>query len=224
MRLQVAVPTGGSGEDQGAGWVMTSSQTVNGSPQAGRCASGRPVIARRLVAQVRAVALGSLTLLGLGFPWCAAGSEQAMQPGDGLSAVQVTTDKSSYGLGEPIVVTIVNSLSVPIYALSGQTYCTIVTVQRSEDGRWSTERRCLAFAPPGWTEIVPGRRTPVEVKSGLAFDRPLAPGRHRVLFTFNIGSPGGSSATVFSSEFLISDASRVPSITARTSGSHRQIG
>jgi hypothetical protein len=203
------------------GWGMASQI---GAARIGRVAASGLSLIHGLTPRMMAVALGSLAFLGSRVLGCALGSEDAMHSGANVSTVQVTTDKLNYRPAEPIIVSIVNPLSVPIYALSGQTYCTIVTAQRSEDGQWSAEGRCLAFAPPGWTEIVPGGRTPVEVKPRLAFDRPLAPGRHRVLFTFNIGSPGGSSATVFSPEFLISDASGVPSMTARTSGSHRQIG
>jgi hypothetical protein len=155
------------------------------------------------------VVLASLTIIGWGSLHCAAGEESAH--------VQVTTDKSSYRTAEPIVATVVNGLSVPIYALSGRTYCTIVTLQRSEDGQWSAEGRCLVSGPPGWVAIPAGGRTLVEVKPRLPADRPLAPGRHRAMLSFNVGSTTGASATVFSSEFVISDLGRGPLTTALTS-------
>ena len=121
------------------------------------------------------------------------------------SAVKVSTDKSSYDPGEMIVVSIVNTLSVPIYALTGQTYCTIVTVQRSVDGEWKSEGPCQSYAPPGWVEIGAGGTTRIEVMPRLHADQPLASGRCRAQLTFKVGSTNGRSATVFSSEFLISN-------------------
>ena len=121
------------------------------------------------------------------------------------SAVAVTTDKSGYNPGEMIVVTIVNALSVPIFALTGQTYCTIVTVQRSVDGEWKSEGTCQSYAPPVWVEIAAGGTTRVEVMPGLPADQPLAAGRCRAKLTFKVGSTNGRRATVLSSEFLISN-------------------
>jgi len=174
---------------------------------------GEPIqitIRNDLIPQVIAVVLGFLMLLGSGLLKCSAGSEEAMHPGEGPLAVHVTTDKSNFRSGDPIVVTIVNSLSVPIYALTGQTYCLIVTMQRSIEGQWSAEGRCLVFAPPGWVEIAADGHTLVEVKPHLPSDQPLAPGRYRVMLTFKEGSTSGPSATVFSSEFLISDSGHGP--------------
>jgi hypothetical protein len=199
----------GSGEDRATRWVMTS-QTVEGLPQPSRYAAGCPPLVYSLILKVIQVMLGSLMLLGSGLLRCTVGSEEAMPPREGPSPVYVTTDKSSYRSGESIIVNVVNSLSVPIYALTGQTYCTIVTVQRSVEGQWSAEGRCLVFAPPGWVEIAAGGHTVVEVRPRLPSDRPLAPGRYRVMLSFKAGSTSGPSATVFSSEFLISDPGHVP--------------
>ena len=204
-----ATPARESGEDRATRWVMTS-QTVDGSPQPSRYAVGRPPLVHSLILKVIQVMLGSLMLLGSGLLRCTVGSEEAMHPGEGPSPVYVTTDKSSYRSGESIIVNVMNSLSVPIYALTGQTYCTIVTVQRSVEGQWSAEGRCLVFAPPGWVEIAAGGHILVEVRPRLPSDRPLAPGRYRVMLSFTAGSTSGPSATVFSSEFLISDPGHVP--------------
>ena len=123
-----------------------------------------------------------------------------------LSCVTVTTDKSRYDPGEPVGVSIMNTLSVPIYVLTGQTYCTIVTVQRSLDGEWKPEGPCQSFAPPGWLTIAPGDTTRIELKPRLAADQALASGRYRAKLTFRLGSINGQSSTVFSLEFLVSNA------------------
>jgi hypothetical protein len=120
------------------------------------------------------------------------------------SAVKVSTDKSSYDPGEMIAVSIVNTLSVPIYALTGQTYCTIVTVERSINSKWKSEGACQSYAPPGWVEIAAGATTKIEVMPRLPADQPLPAGRYRARLTFKVGSTNGRSATVLSSEVLIS--------------------
>ena len=122
------------------------------------------------------------------------------------SAVVVTTDKSAYDQGEMIEVTITNTFSAPIYALTGQTYCTIVTLQRNVDGAWKPEGPCQSYAPPGWVKIAAGATTRVQVKAGLPADQPLAAGRYQAKLTFNVGSTSGRPASAVSSEFLINVA------------------
>jgi hypothetical protein len=117
--------------------------------------------------------------------------------------VGVTTDKSSYRPGEPIVVTVDNQLSVPVYALTGQTYCTVVTAERRVDDAWRAEGRCMVGGPPGWREIPPQQLTRVEVNPGIALDEPLPPGRYRVVFTFRPKSTAEPSAAVIAKEFII---------------------
>jgi hypothetical protein len=137
--------------------------------------------------------IGAPTVQGAGV---GRGSESARDVG-------VTTDKFSYRPGEPIVVTLDNQLSVPVYALTGQTYCTVVTAERRVDDAWTTENRCMVGGPPGWREIPPLQITRVQVKPGIALDEPLPPGRYRVVFTFRPKSTGEPSATVTSKEFII---------------------
>lgn len=134
------------------------------------------------------------------------------------SRVSVSTNLPTYTLGETIIVTIRHDLAVPIYALTGQTYCTIVTIQRQVAAEWIAEGRCLAFGPPGWIEIPPNAPSAVDVRPRLPSDRALAPGRHRVVFAFRVGSSSGAVATVFSPEFLISGLGRIPPMGVGTPG------
>jgi hypothetical protein len=120
--------------------------------------------------------------------------------------VKASTDKSNYHPGETIIVAIANTLSLPIYALTGQTYCTIVTVERIIDSEWNSQGACQSYAPPGWVKIASGTTTRIEVMPRLPNDQPLAAGRCRVKFTFKVRSTNGRSDTVFSSEFLIRNA------------------
>jgi hypothetical protein len=67
----------------------------------------------------------------------------------GLEGVAIATDHNVYGTGDVVVVTVHNGLQIPIFGLTGRTYCTIVSVQRKEDRAWREQGGCLAGAPPG---------------------------------------------------------------------------
>jgi hypothetical protein len=82
-------------------------------------------------------------LLSSGFPV----AETAARAGNALTTVRVLTDKSLYSRGEPIVITIHNDLTTFIYAPPGAPYCSVITVQRLEGGKWLPEKSCVASAP-----------------------------------------------------------------------------
>jgi len=121
------------------------------------------------------------------------------------SSVQIASDKSNYRQGEVVLVQIKNDLASSIYALSGQTYCTIVTVERFVNEQWNAEGRCRVLGPPGWVEIAASDTLSVKIKPILPSDQILTPGRHRAKLTFNVGSRSGSTQTGFSSDFKINN-------------------
>lgn len=125
-------------------------------------------------------------------------------PVAGAPDVVVTTDKLSYQFRDTIIVTITNNLSVSIYAVAGQTYCTIVSLERRSDDQWHREGACAVGAPPGFMAVAAGAQRRVEVAPATAFDRHLVPGSYRVAFSFFIGSTAGPQETVHSPDFVIS--------------------
>jgi hypothetical protein len=60
-----------------------------------------------------------------------------------LSAVRVLTNKATYGRGERIVVTIHNELTTFLYAPRREPYCSVISVQRLEAGKWVSEEACM---------------------------------------------------------------------------------
>jgi hypothetical protein len=121
------------------------------------------------------------------------------------SGVEVATDKSDYQVGESIVVTITNPLSDAIYALTGQSYCTIVSAQRLVNDEWQLAGTCAAATPPEYLEIAPHSETVVKLAPQLAVDQALAGGEYRIRFIYRTGSRDGPDATAFSSPFTISE-------------------
>ena len=82
-------------------------------------------------------------LLSSGFPV----AETTARAGDVLPIVRVLTDKSTYSRGEPMVITIHNDLTTFIYAPPGAPYCSVITVQRLEAGKWVPQESCVTQLP-----------------------------------------------------------------------------
>ena len=128
----------------------------------------------------------------------------AVTASQGSPTVQLLTDRATYRYADPVIVTIINGFSVPVYGLTGRTYCTIVTLQRNLDrDAWAEAGHCVVSGPPGWIEIPADGRTDVEVRPLLPADRPLEPGRYRAALTFQLGSTSGPATTTYSPEFVI---------------------
>jgi hypothetical protein len=88
--------------------------------------------------------------------------ETLAHAGDVLPAVRVLTDKTTYARRERIVITIHNELGTFLYAPSGQPYCSVISVQRLEAGKWVAKDSCVTPArsnPPSVIVIAPRSMT-----------------------------------------------------------------
>jgi hypothetical protein len=74
--------------------------------------------------------------------------------GDVLLAVRVLTDKATYTRGERIVVTIHNELTTFLYAPSGQPYCSVISAQRLEAGKWVAKDSCVTPARSNLASVI----------------------------------------------------------------------
>jgi hypothetical protein len=90
-------------------------------------------------------------------------------------AVFVEVGASSFARATPIRATIQNRLSGPVYGLSGQSFCTILDVQKLEGGEWKSQARCVAGAPPVPIRIEPNSDIVIELEPKLANEQPLEP-------------------------------------------------
>ena len=117
--------------------------------------------------------------------------------------VAVATNQDLYASGEEVIVSVHNGLEVSIFGLTGHTYCTIVSLERKNDGAWQEQGKCLAGAPPGWVEIPAGACHTVALAPRLFEDRPLPEGRYRAAFWFKLESTSGADAVAYAPEFFV---------------------
>ena len=106
--------------------------------------------------------------------------------GDVLPAVRVLTDKAAYARGERIVVTIHNELTKFLYAPPREPYCSVISVQRLEAGKWVPKESCvtsvpsdppsvIAIAPQSWTRGTLGETTLGPKPQGPIVSEPVNP-------------------------------------------------
>jgi hypothetical protein len=114
-------------------------------------------------------------------PWMGA----MQQPGQiSHTDVQVATDTLSYVAGQPLIIAVRNGLSAPIYLLGGQTYCSMVGVQRLEGDQWQPVGQCppgepltyLPIAAGGEHTITVDPRTRTARVNGPTVSAPVTPG------------------------------------------------
>jgi hypothetical protein len=106
--------------------------------------------------------------------------------GEVLPIVRVLTDKANYSRGERIVITIHNELATFLYAPSGQPYCSVVSLQRLEAGKWVAKDVCasparsspssvIAIAPRSTTWGTLGEGAPGQKPQGSIVSEPVKP-------------------------------------------------
>ena len=116
----------------------------------------------------------------------------------------MTTDRSTYRRGDTVLVSKTNGSSEMIRGQTGQTYCTIVSVERYVDGPWQMQGRGVAAGgPPGFVPIEAGGEMTVGVFPRLPSDRELVEGRYRIEFIFLVGSTSAPPQTAHSEEFTV---------------------
>jgi len=104
--------------------------------------------------------------------------ETLAHAGDVLPAVRVLTDKATYARRERIIVTIHNELKTFLYAPSRQPYCSVISVQRLEGGKWVPKESCVTPVPsdlPSVIAIAPQSRTRGTLGEGARGQKPQGP-------------------------------------------------
>ena len=120
------------------------------------------------------------------------------------SKVRIRATKESFRSGDPVVTVIRNKRSKSITATSGQTLCTIVTLQRRSGNDWQTEGPCEEGAPPGNVRIEPHSKVRVRIGEREG-DDDLPTGTYRAVFRYRIGNSERPSYISYSETFKITD-------------------
>ncbi len=119
--------------------------------------------------------------------------------------VTVAVDKAQYAPSDTITVTITNGLAMTIATTDHQTNCTIVTLERLDNGQWRPEGMCRLMTPTRVVPISPGAAT--QPLSVTAWPR----GTYRAVFryftraddTLTPGTVPSEGAEVYSAAFAI---------------------
>lgn len=128
--------------------------------------------------------------------------------------VRIATDHSVYKPTDAIAVSVLNTLSQPIYALDTRSGCSILDLQMQVNGQWqaATVARCPLGRPAMIVTIASQNRYTVTIRStfgmpgtsGVTFPT----GTYRLLLTYSTTSDGRSitanGVTIMSETFTVS--------------------
>jgi hypothetical protein len=141
----------------------------------------------------------------LGFVSQGSSQEMTICAGPEQPNVVITTQKDAYCREDPIAITIRNESSSAIFVTSGQTFCTILSLEKRENDSWRMAGRCLAGAPPGIISIPAREELVISLGPNSHFYVPIAPGRYRVALAFAHSADGLDRRVAYSREFDILD-------------------
>jgi hypothetical protein len=122
--------------------------------------------------------------------------------------VTVVLDTDGYAMGQKIRVTVHNGNDRPAYTEDFKTACSIVILQRKDNGGWADITGCALGRPTMTVTIQPGSTDPIELdpasfhlKSGPA----VTAGTYRVKFTYRTEPEitGADPFTAYSPEFPV---------------------
>jgi hypothetical protein len=113
--------------------------------------------------------------------------------------VTLILDKQRYGARDTVVVTITNRSAMQIWAEDHQTNCTVLVVERAQDGRWDPMANCHLQTPTRLMPLSSGA-TPVRLDTSG-----WSPGTNQVTLTYSQGDEGqgGPVGIAHSAEFTL---------------------
>lgn len=188
--------------------VGARTASVNGTPvpldTPARMVRGRVFIPLRFVSEA----------LGVVVVWRAADRTVVIATktaGPVQGDVAVASTAAEYAAGQPVVATVANGTTRPIYTEDSKTDCSIVTLERKIPSGWETIAGCRFGRPPLIVEIRPGERVTVTIdpkSTHLSFGGGalgFGAGTYRFRFAYSfLRALGAVEAVVrFSPEFRI---------------------
>jgi hypothetical protein len=110
-----------------------------------------------------------------------------VSPGPGTpppSDVSIAPDRRSYGVGDPITALVVNGSSAAIVGYDGESYCTIVRLERRSGDGWTAVAGCPLARMPLPTKIAPGETLAVKLPPDDTTPARWEPGTYRLAFAY----------------------------------------
>lgn len=108
----------------------------------------------------------SYLVLGGDLPSGAERSATAAMPGaQSVAGVRLNLDKTTYRVGEPVILTVVNELPQNVILMSGQSYCSVVLVQHTDGQDWTALGPCAATQTAIGVPIAPNGRATITADS-----------------------------------------------------------
>lgn len=154
--------------------------------------------------------LGSLFLLSMLVGCKLHDSAAVVQPTATRVAVEITLQKATYSVNEPLGVLIKNTGSTDVYALDGQASCTILQLQQydMQKSAWARIDLCHDSVQPRALAIRAGMSEPFTLAPGSSADpNSWQTGNYRVALSFSAKPDGASAAQVaYSQGFTITSS------------------
>ena len=123
------------------------------------------------------------------------------------AGVTVRANRSTYGVGDSIDITIHNGLAFTITPNGGHTSCTPIILERSANASWQSLGDCLTDPPTQILEISPGASVVIQVKPSTSrgTSGPWQTGTYRatVEYVNSANLSGGPTTMVSSPSFTI---------------------
>ena len=129
-----------------------------------------------------------------------------MEPAGSANPILVASDKTDYKEEESVVLRVVNNTKQKVLVYNHQSYCSVITVLRQQDGEWVEVAPCQLAIPTRPVIIVPGQVIELHLPT-IDPTSKLSVGVYRMLFTYwNLDSndnPMGNPNSIYSQTFSI---------------------
>ena len=121
--------------------------------------------------------------------------------------VRVSVDHSSYGVNDPVGVTVSNTTKTVYYSLDGKSACTILQLQKYDSSKkqWAMTYACTVASPIQALQVPAGIAEPFSLAPGSPSDEnSWQKGTYRIMVVYSDNADGKSGAqTAYSATFAI---------------------
>lgn len=141
---------------------------------------------------------------GLMFGGCAsATTAKVALPTATSGAIQLSTDRTSYTVNQPIGIILKNTTGTTYYAVTGHADCTFLDLQQYQNGTWKDVSQCGQNVNAQTLTIAGQQSEPFTLTPGSPdSENAWAPGTYRIALVAST-SPNGKTDTAYSAGFAV---------------------